>query len=110
MVEWVTIGRARRWLREWRRGPCNNCGDDVWVCENHPDRPWEPTSFARHACGCGAGVPCSACRHVYFPHDDERLNERRRAERALAIEARRAATLGAVYESAGRNGNAQGRD
>src|SRR5216684_319842 len=34
---------------------CEDCG---WVCENHPDRPWE----GEHACTCGAaGAPCPQC-------------------------------------------------
>jgi hypothetical protein len=34
---------------------CANCG---WVCENHPDRPWE----GEEACNCGgAGMPCTKC-------------------------------------------------
>src|SRR5258705_12066602 len=34
---------------------CDGCG---WVCENHPDKPWE----GEHACPCGgAGMPCRHC-------------------------------------------------
>jgi hypothetical protein len=34
---------------------CEGCG---WVCENHPDRPWE----GKDACTCGgAGMPCPWC-------------------------------------------------
>jgi hypothetical protein len=34
---------------------CEDCG---WVCENHPDRPFE----GEHACTCGgAGDPCPRC-------------------------------------------------
>ena len=37
---------------------CTLCGDIGWVCENHPERPWE----GEHACGCGgAGMPCPIC-------------------------------------------------
>ncbi|MCP1768328.1 hypothetical protein ABIB94_008124 [Bradyrhizobium sp. JR7.2] len=37
---------------------CTNCDDLGWVCENHPDRPWE----GPRACTCGgAGAPCLAC-------------------------------------------------
>lgn len=29
-----------------------------WVCENHPDQPWD----GPHACACGAaGAPCPRC-------------------------------------------------
>src|SRR5258708_2119157 len=32
-----------------------DCG---WVCENHPDQPWE----GENACPCGgAGMPCRIC-------------------------------------------------
>ena len=34
---------------------CIACEDRGWVCESHPDRPWE----GQHACTCGgAGAPC----------------------------------------------------
>src|SRR6478752_1743148 len=34
---------------------CEDCG---WVCENHPDQPWQ----GPHACACGgAGAPCPRC-------------------------------------------------
>ena len=34
---------------------CPLCDDFGWVCENHPNRPWE----GHHACTCGgAGMPC----------------------------------------------------
>ena len=37
---------------------CVNCDDLGWVCENHPDRPWD----GARACTCGgAGAPCPAC-------------------------------------------------
>jgi hypothetical protein len=28
---------------------CSRCEDCGWVCENHPDRPWD----GEHACTCG---------------------------------------------------------
>ena len=37
---------------------CIPCDDTGWVCENHPDQPWE----GPHACTCGgAGAPCRRC-------------------------------------------------
>jgi hypothetical protein len=37
---------------------CALCEDTGWVCENHPDRPWE----GKRACTCGgAGDPCPRC-------------------------------------------------
>ena len=37
---------------------CTRCEGSGWVCESHPDKPWEGTS----ACPCGAaGMPCPAC-------------------------------------------------
>jgi hypothetical protein len=34
---------------------CDDCG---WVCEDHPDWPWEGT----YACPCGGiGMPCPRC-------------------------------------------------
>ena len=34
---------------------CTICSDSGWVCERHPDRPWD----GDEACRCGA--PCPAC-------------------------------------------------
>lgn len=46
--------------------PCLLCDDMGWVCENHPDQPWE----GPHACTCGrAGMPCPECNHS---EDDRR--------------------------------------
>jgi hypothetical protein len=43
---------------------CFRCEDTRWVCENHPERPWE----GQHACGCGgAGAPCPGCNKVEPP-------------------------------------------
>jgi hypothetical protein len=37
---------------------CALCEDTGWVCENHPDTPWD----GEHACDCGgAGMPCPKC-------------------------------------------------
>jgi hypothetical protein len=37
---------------------CAICEDIGWVCENHPERPWD----GPHACSCGgAGAPCPNC-------------------------------------------------
>ncbi|SHG92841.1 hypothetical protein SAMN05443248_3110 [Bradyrhizobium erythrophlei] len=37
---------------------CTRCEDSAWVCEAHPDRPWE----GPNACPCGApGAPCPDC-------------------------------------------------
>jgi hypothetical protein len=37
---------------------CWQCDGSGWVCESHPERPWE----GERACGCGAaGMPCTIC-------------------------------------------------
>jgi hypothetical protein len=44
---------------------CSLCEDSGWVCESHPDRPWE----GKHACTCsGAGAPCPRCN---VPEENE---------------------------------------
>jgi hypothetical protein len=40
---------------------CSNCEGSGWVCEDHPDRPWEGTSAPGEGCDCGAGSPCPCC-------------------------------------------------
>jgi hypothetical protein len=40
---------------------CPNCDGTGWVCEEHPDQPWE----GLHACSCGAaGAPCPHCNRT----------------------------------------------
>ena len=40
---------------------CFCCEDCDWVCENHPDRPWQ----GPHACECGGtGMPCPRCNQA----------------------------------------------
>lgn len=41
---------------------CIQCDDQGWVCESHPEQPWEGMSSAPNACACGgAGEPCHIC-------------------------------------------------
>src|SRR4051794_36520627 len=45
--------------------------DSGWVCENHPDQPWE----GPHACTCGgAGAPCPRCNQS-TPDDQPPLSK-----------------------------------
>jgi hypothetical protein len=40
---------------------CARCDNYRWVCEAHPDRPWD----GAYACGCGApGEPCPVCNRA----------------------------------------------
>ncbi|WP_018456784.1 hypothetical protein [Bradyrhizobium sp. WSM4349] len=36
---------------------CARCDGTHWVCENHPERPWDGPK----ACCGGAGEPCPDC-------------------------------------------------
>ena len=45
---------------------CQNCNDTGWVCENHPDRPWETDSENDCQCG-GAGSPCECNPRAALP-------------------------------------------
>jgi hypothetical protein len=50
--------RLARAEREKLEHTCPCCDDTSWVCEDHPDQPWE----GPHACRCGAaGAPCPHC-------------------------------------------------
>lgn len=33
---------------------CQICNDTGWVCEDHPDKPWDD----EHQDNCGPGMPC----------------------------------------------------
>jgi hypothetical protein len=52
---------ARKLAREERdklEHACLVCESTGWVCENHPDMPWD----GPRACRCGgAGMPCLIC-------------------------------------------------
>lgn len=41
---------------------CDTCGGEGWVCENHPDMPWDGDA----GCNCGgAGMPCE-CNPLHW--------------------------------------------
>lgn len=45
---------------------CATCDDVGWVCENHPDRPWD----GPRACTCGgAGAPMTMQRFKSASHE-----------------------------------------
>lgn len=41
---------------------CPRCRGIGWVCENHPDKPWD-TSL-EGGCECAAGAPCPRCSDI----------------------------------------------
>jgi len=44
---------------------CEVCGGARWVCEDHPDKPWDGASDREDACHCGgAGMPCQVCNRT----------------------------------------------
>jgi len=50
--------------------PCTKCDGCFWVCESHPDRPWD----GNKACGCGgAGEPCPQCNPSDRQHAPKHL-------------------------------------
>jgi hypothetical protein len=59
---------------------CTVCKDARWVCEDHPDKPWDGASDVPEACHCGgAGAPCPACN----PCDDDHRPEMPEGYRSL---------------------------
>jgi len=34
---------------------CEICKGVLWVCESHPDKPWDDSA---NGCECGPGMPC----------------------------------------------------
>jgi hypothetical protein len=54
-----TVPPARGRFDEDCTSFCAHCADTRWVCEAHPDRPWEDSP---RSCYCGApGEPCPIC-------------------------------------------------
>ena len=46
---------------------CERCDGTGWVCENHPDKPWEDSGSAL-SCDCGgAGDACDCNPDGDFP-------------------------------------------
>lgn len=43
---------------------CHVCGGEKWVCENHPENPWNDGN--PECCG-GAGMPCQTCNKKEIP-------------------------------------------
>jgi hypothetical protein len=52
---------------------CARCADTRWVCEAHPDRPWEDSP---RSCCCGApGEPCPVCNNRIDEDSEPELSE-----------------------------------
>lgn len=47
--------------------PCLRCEGVLWVCENHPEKPWDKTKD--NGCDCGAGDPCPDCNSGIVPEN-----------------------------------------
>ncbi len=66
---------------EARMRYCPRCDNCRWVCEAHPDKPWE----GPRACGCGApGDPRPVCNWIDTERESRAAGRsyRRRAPRA----------------------------
>jgi hypothetical protein len=63
---WEAARALARAERDKLEHTCSLCDGGAWVCEEHPDRPWQ----GPNACTCGAaGAPCPHCNGA----DDEPL-------------------------------------
>lgn len=62
-----------------KNSECPICGGDGWVCENHPDKPWEGADVpARFRCSCGgAGMPCrcTGTSYIQLPRKEENSDD-----------------------------------
>lgn len=47
---------------------CPTCLGERWVCENHPNKPWN-----ENGCECGAGAPCLDCNPTTGRDDPPRM-------------------------------------
>jgi hypothetical protein len=62
---------------------CDRCAKCRWVCEAHPNRPWD----GEHACGCGApGEPCPECNRADGAPDCPRASASRWTKKAGATD------------------------
>ena len=61
---------------------CETCDNTGWVCEAHPDRPWN----GPNACGCGgAGMAC-----IISNGDGEKPDMSRVMKSALVVSGKKA--------------------
>lgn len=58
---------------ERRVANCPICQGIGWVCESHPDKPWDRD--LPNGCECNAGMPCRACNPCGGPDDPPRPPE-----------------------------------
>jgi hypothetical protein len=50
---------------------CKTCQDEGWVCEAHPDAPWN--AKLPGGCQCNAGEPCPDCNFSLGRDDPPRM-------------------------------------
>jgi len=60
-LEFQSLGiRIKERRGEMETSECDVCGGARWVCEDHPDKPWDGASDREDACHCGAAPECRA--------------------------------------------------
>lgn len=61
---------------------CTNCQDKGWVCESHPDRPWDKKLLG--GCVCNSGMPCPVCGGDFAMRESDDLASGNHTERTAA--------------------------
>jgi len=81
----VVIGAGSDYI--WDMPKCKTCDDTEWVCENHPDRPWDRRN--PRGCECGAGAPCRDCNPLHHEHPSQMKIDADEAVRRIVSASRR---------------------
>ena len=81
----VAILAGQRYI--WAMPKCKTCDDTEWVCESHPERPWDRRN--PRGCECGAGAPCRDCNPLHHEHPSQMKIDADEAVRRIVSASRR---------------------
>ena len=59
-------------LKSLQKPVCECCQDELWVCENHADKPWNEKMPGGCKCGAGMPLPSPPGAELNFSNEAER--------------------------------------